>query len=73
LPPSALRECGRRDDWNAAKRVHGEQVGISAHNQIGVAVNGQLQEFVVLRIAQATIRSVMGTSSAAASTSASQS
>src|SRR5207249_11962515 len=52
-PAGALvaHEPGWRNDRDAAERVEHKKIGIAAYDLIGMAVDGQLQKLVVLRIA----------------------
>src|SRR5271170_1630432 len=51
LPGHALHEGGGRDDRNFPERIEREQIGVAGDDQIGMAADGQLEEFVILRIA----------------------
>ncbi len=48
--PHALHEYGRGNDWDFPERIEREKIGVAGDDQIGMAVDSQLQKFVVLRI-----------------------
>jgi hypothetical protein len=50
LLPCGAHKAGGRDNRNAAERIEGEQVGVAAHDKVGVAVERQRQEFLVSRV-----------------------
>src|SRR3984893_17876596 len=49
IAPS-LHEGGRCNDRDSPERIEREEIGIAGDDQIGMAVDSQLQKFVVLRI-----------------------
>jgi len=51
LPHHALHERGRRDDRNLTDWIEREQIAVAGDDQIRVAVNSQLEKFVVGGIA----------------------
>ena len=42
-----MHESGRRDDRDLAERIEREQIAIAGHDQGSMAVDGQLEKFVV--------------------------
>jgi hypothetical protein len=48
LPPSG---GARRDDRDVAERIQGQEIAVTGHDQVRTAVDGQLEKFVVGRIA----------------------
>ena len=51
LPCRPSHEGGWRDDWDLAERIECEQIAVAGHDQVCVAIDRQLEEFVVRRIA----------------------
>jgi len=49
--PCVLDEYRRRDNWNSAEGVQREQIGITAHDQIRMATDSQLQKLIIGRVA----------------------
>ncbi len=50
LAQRPLHERGRRDDGNAPERVEHEEIIVAGHDEIGAAVDRQVEKFVIGRI-----------------------